>query len=81
MNLTLNPPSTHNSSLETHLQVGPSGQIVGVVDLDGGSLGMWAATVATFCPNSMMEHSNIPNLSQRNPNTSADGPPCTINVP
>ena len=40
------------------LQCGAGGLAVGWVDLDlGSSPGWWAATVATYCPSRMVEHS------------------------
>ena len=41
----------------TSLQRDPGGLAQGLVDLDlWGSPGWWAATVATYCPNRMVEH-------------------------
>ena len=56
----------------TYLQGGPSGQIYGWVDFDsgdGGSPGMWAATVASQGVLAVAQAGwwNIPNLSQSNP--------------
>ena len=52
------------------VQVGPSGKVVGWLDLDlRSSQGLWVATIATFSPSSVLEHpkppSHVTYLSQQ----------------
>ena len=53
---------------KNYIQSGASGLGLGWVDLDlGSSPGWWAASVATYCPNRMVEHpkSNSTQLSPK----------------
>ena len=56
------------------LQGGDGGWLLGWVDFDlGSSPGWWAATVDTYCPSRMVEHSKS-NSTQ--PSLSPDAPDC-----
>ena len=69
-----NIPSRTN--LPPQIQGGAGGLSVGWVDLDlGSSPGWWAATVATYCPSRMVEHSKSKSTQ---PTDKPPAPPCTI---
>ena len=51
---------------------------LGWVDLDlGSSPGWWAATVATYCPSRVVEHSKSKSTK---PSPRAHGTPCTLGI-
>ena len=61
--------------IDNCIQSGASGLGLGWVDLDlGSSPGWWAASVATYCPNRMVEH---PKSNSTQPSPKPDAPDCT----